>query len=58
MRMGDGWITVLDAIDDMLMVHSVDWDDRDDKGLARLMLDLLGFIVGFKLRMTTTHRDA
>eukprot|EP00956_Cyclotella_meneghiniana_P014825 scaffold22373_cov78-Cyclotella_meneghiniana.AAC.6 len=29
MRMGDGWITVLDAIDDMLMVHSVDWDDRD-----------------------------
>ena len=31
MRMGDGWITVLDVIDDMLMVHSVDWDDRDDE---------------------------
>ena len=30
-RMGDGWITVLDVIDDMLMVHSVDWDDRDDE---------------------------
>ena len=40
MRMGDGWITVLDVIDDMRMVHSVDWDDRDDKGLARLMLDV------------------
>ena len=28
-RMEDGWITVLDVIDDMLMVHSVDWDDCD-----------------------------
>ena len=25
MRMEDGWITILDPIDDMMMVHSVDW---------------------------------
>ena len=30
MKMKDGWITVLDVIDDMLMVHSVDWDDDDN----------------------------
>ena len=29
MRMEDGWITILDAVDDMLMVHEVDWDDED-----------------------------
>ena len=29
MRMEDGWITILDAVDDMLMVHEVDWDDDD-----------------------------
>jgi hypothetical protein len=31
MRMEDGWITVLDPIDDMLMVHSVDWPDDGDE---------------------------
>ena len=29
MKMKDGWITVLDVIDDMLMMHSVDWDNDD-----------------------------
>ena len=32
MRMEDGWISVLDPIDDMLMVHSVDWSTDDDGG--------------------------
>eukprot|EP00956_Cyclotella_meneghiniana_P032114 scaffold86725_cov23-Cyclotella_meneghiniana.AAC.1 len=29
MKMRDGWITVLDVVDDMLMLHSVNWDDDD-----------------------------
>ena len=29
MRMEDGWVTILDAVDDMMMVHEVDWDDED-----------------------------
>eukprot|EP00956_Cyclotella_meneghiniana_P004182 scaffold5121_cov40-Cyclotella_meneghiniana.AAC.1 len=32
MRMEDGWITVLDMIDDTLMVHSVDWPEDDESG--------------------------
>ena len=31
-RMGDGWITVLDPMDDMLMLHTVVFDDDDDEG--------------------------
>ena len=30
MRMEDGWVTVLDPIDDMLMIHEVDWQDDDE----------------------------
>lgn len=30
MKMKDAWINVLDVIDDILIVHSVDWDDDDD----------------------------
>eukprot|EP00956_Cyclotella_meneghiniana_P015465 scaffold23749_cov72-Cyclotella_meneghiniana.AAC.2 len=29
-RMGDGWITVLDPMDDMLMLHTVVFDDDDE----------------------------
>ena len=31
MVMGDGYITVIDPIDDMLMLHSVEWDEDGDE---------------------------
>ena len=31
MRMGDCYITILDPIDDMLMLHSVEWADEGDE---------------------------
>jgi hypothetical protein len=61
MKMGDGWITVIDRIDDMLMLHTLVFDNdegREDEYRIAWVYRYLGVVRDFYVSTCTVRRDA